>query len=402
MPDLVPILLGFFLLAAVLRIDTYFSLVYLVAAAYLLGRLWSHQAMRQLRTRRRLVNRAFPGEEIPIELEVTNDGWLPVPWVEMHDSLPVEMASPPFFRQALAMLPRETRRFSYRLTGHRRGYYPIGPMIWRTGDLLGFAPIQIGSQASEYIIVYPRVLPLQTLGLPTRSPLASLPAPAPLFEDPSRIQGVRPYQHGDSPRRIHWSASASARKLLVKRYQPAIARETLICLDLAQENYAFQRLFPATELAVVTAASIANHIIVRESLSVGLCAQAIDPLAHGLTTFSLPPRRERAHLMSILEVLARAQTYAEVSPGTTTPVPLPQFLREQSLRVSWGTTVVVITGSRSNALTRSLLYLKERGCAVVLVLVMPPPPAANSAPHQGEPVGVPAYVVWREDEIKTL
>ena len=33
MPDLIPILLGLFVLAALLRIDTYFSLVYLLAAA---------------------------------------------------------------------------------------------------------------------------------------------------------------------------------------------------------------------------------------------------------------------------------------------------------------------------------------------------------------------------------
>ncbi|MCD6284556.1 MAG: hypothetical protein J7M39_01420, partial [Anaerolineae bacterium] len=74
MPDLVPILLGLFVLAALLRIDTYFSLVYLLVAAYVVGRLWSRQTMRQLRTRRRLVSRAFPGEEISVELEVANQG----------------------------------------------------------------------------------------------------------------------------------------------------------------------------------------------------------------------------------------------------------------------------------------------------------------------------------------
>ncbi len=412
MPDLVPILLGLFVLAALLRIDTYFSLVYLLIAAYLVGRLWSRQAMRQLRTRRRLVSRAFPGEEISVELEVANQGWLPVPWVEMHDSLPVEMIAPPFYRRVITMLPHETQRFTYTLMCYKRGYYTIGPMTWRTGDLLGFAPQEVGSQTSEYIIVYPRVLPLHKLGLPTRSPLASLPASAPLFEDPTHITGVRPYRHGDSPRRIHWTASAGAGSLLVKRYRPAIARETLICLDLAQEDYAFQRLYAASELAIVAAASLANHIIVREHLSVGLCTQATDPLQDATVTFSLPLRRERTHLMSILEVLARAKSYAVVEDAERAPLPLPEFLRVQSLGLSWGATIIVITGSESEDLLESLLYLRQRGFAVALLLVMPPPPesptpaapavTATAERSRTTVVGLPVYRVWREEELETL
>ena len=416
MPDLIPILLGLFVLAALLRIDTYFSLVYLLAAAYVVGRLWSVQTMRQLRTRRRLVNRAFPGEEISVELEVANQGWLPVPWVEMHDSLPVEMIAPPFYRRVITMLPRETRRFTYTLTCHKRGYYTIGPMTWRTGDLLGFAPQEARSQTSEYIIIYPRVLPLQKLGLPTRSPLASLPARAPLFEDPTRISGVRPYRHGDSPRRIHWTASAGAGSLLVKRYQPAIARETLICLDLAQEDYAFQRFYAASELAVITAASLANHIIVRENLSVGLCVQATDPLQDATVTFSLPPRRERAHLMGILEILARVKSYAVAADAKHAPIALPQFLRRQSLGLSWGTTIIVITGRESEALLESLLYLKQQGFAVALLLVMPPPTEpptvigttvahtveATAERSRNAVIGLPAFRVWREEELELL
>jgi hypothetical protein len=176
-PNLIPVLIGLFVLAALLRIDTYFSLVYLLAVAYVLGRFWSRQSMKQLRTERRLVSRAFPGETIAVELRVSNDGWLPVAWVEMHDSLPAEMASPPTYRRVLTMMPHEERRFGYALSASKRGYYRIGPMTWRTGDLLGFAPQQTAHHRPETIIVYPRVVSLERLGLPTRSPLASIRPP---------------------------------------------------------------------------------------------------------------------------------------------------------------------------------------------------------------------------------
>jgi uncharacterized protein (DUF58 family) len=267
-------------------------------------------------------------------------------------------------------------------------------LFMQTGDLLGVTRPLTVRKDPEYVIVYPRVLPLEKLGLPTHSPLAILPAPAPLFEDPTRIMGVRPYQIGDSPRRIHWTSTAKAGEMLVKRYQPAIARETLICLDFSQESYAGRRFYDASELAIIAAASLANHIIVREGLAVGLTTQAVDPLEDTVTEFSLPPRHERAHLMSILEVLARAQT-------TPTPaLPFPEFVRRETTRLSWGATVIAITGIESDPLYETLAYLRGAGFALALILVMP-----STAPGDLRQVGMgklPIYRVWREAGLGAL
>ena len=405
MRNLIPALIGLFVIAALLRIDTYFSLVYLLAATYVLGRVWSRQSMKQLQTQRRLVSRAFPGETISVELRVLNDGWLPVPWVEMYDSLPVDMASPPYYRRVLTMMPHQERRFDYRLSASKRGYYLIGPMTWRTGDLLGFAPQQTGRHQPETIIVYPRVVSLDSLGLPTRSPLASIAAPTPLFEDPTRVVGVRDYQIGDSPRRIHWTASAGADRLLVKRYQPAIARETLICLDLNQDAYSFQRLYAASELAIITAASLANHIIVHEGLAAGLTTQGVDPLEDRIAAMSVPARRGRAHLMSILEILARAQTYRVEAggdlPSGNAPLPLADFLRRAALRLSWGATIVLITGKETDAILGALLHLRQQGFAVALILVMPAPPD-DASKSGAAALRLPIHHVWREEELERI
>jgi hypothetical protein len=157
---------------------------------------------------------------------------------------------------------------------------------------------------------------------------------------------------------------------MVKRYQPAIARDTLICLDLFQGDYGRRQRHTATELAIVTAASLANHVIVREGLPVGLLTAARDPLA-GVDTrpldaerpqalagegpdraqeqglpltselasawgpsdrqasphqtarvvrFSLPPRTGRGQLMRVLEILARIQSVPENVKLTVAPV----------------------------------------------------------------------------------
>ena len=258
-----PFILALFAIAALLRISFFFTILYLFLALALLSRLWMRRRVERLHVERRFVNRAFYGDRVTVDLMVHNSGWLPIPWLELRESVPVDLLTPPLKSQVFSLGSRERWRLSYTLDCRRRGYYPIGPLTIRTGDLLGMVRSSTGQVAPDHLVVYPQIVPLHQLGLPTRSPLVALPARMPLFEDPARVTGVRDYQRGDSPRRIHWTATASAGRLLVKQYQPAIARETLICLDLEQGDYHWRQRYTATELAIVVAASMANHVIVH-------------------------------------------------------------------------------------------------------------------------------------------
>ncbi len=391
MRNFVPFLLVLFVIAALLRVDFFFTVVYLFFAVYLLSRLWTRRMADRLRVQRHFTNRAFPGESVTVDVVVHNTGWLPIPWLELHESLRVELTAPPFYRKVVSLGPRERQHLYYTLYCRRRGYYPVGPLTMRTGDLLGIVHPNQAQVAPDHIIVYPRVVPLQQFGLPTRSPQVALPARSPLFEDPARVRGVRDYQRGDSPRRIHWTATASAGRLLVKQYQPSIARETLICLDLDKEDYERHQQYTATELAIVVAASIANHIVVRERLPVGLIAEAWDPLLDDRARFFLPPRSERAHLMSLLEVLARVQV--------TSAVPFVDLLHRESVNLSWGATLAVITGCESEALFDTLVYLRRAGFAVALILVQPTQPSAELQ-KRGNLLGVPIHRIWHERDLE--
>ena len=391
MKNFVPFLLVLFVIAALLRVDFFFTVVYLFFAAYLLSRLWARRTEERLSVQRRFVNRAFFGDQVPVDVIVRNTGWLPIPWLEVNETLPVQLTSPPFYRRVVSLGMHERRHFHYILNCRQRGYYPIGPLTLQSGDLLGFVARSLTQAASDYLIVYPRVVPLHRLGLPTHSPLVALPARSPLFEDPARVMGVRDYQRGDSPRRIHWTATASAGRLLVKQYQPAIARETLICLDMDGADYEQGHRHAAVELAIVTAASIASHISVREKLPVGLATEGRDSLLDRQIRFYLPPRPERAHLMSLLEVLARVQTASEA--------PFADLLRRQSVSLAWGATLSVITGRESDALLDTLVYLKRTGFAVALILIQPGRPRADLH-AQASLLGVPIHRVWHDHDLE--
>jgi uncharacterized protein (DUF58 family) len=388
----VPFLLVLFAISALLRVDFFFTILYLFFGVYLLSRLWARRLVERLEVERRFASHAFQGDWVTVDVTVHNASWLPVPWLEIHEALPVQLIAPPFHREVISLGPHERRHLRYHLNCRRRGYYPIGPLTMQTGDLLGVERRSVARAEPSYLTVYPRVVALHKLGLPTRSPLVALPARAHLFEDPARVMGMRDYQPGDSPRRIHWTATASTGRLLVKQYQPAIARETLICLDLDQSNYERGQRYTATELAIVIAASIASHIATREKLPVGLATEAQDPMLNNQVHFFLPPRSERAHLMSLLEVLARVQVASEA--------PFADLLRRASVNLAWGATLTVITGCGSETLFDTLSYLRRAGFAVALILVGSSRPSAELR-ERSDLLNLSIHRVWRERDLET-
>jgi uncharacterized protein (DUF58 family) len=344
-----------------------------------------------------------------------NGGWLPAPWLEVHDSFPVQLAAPPFFRHASSLRGHGTQSLEYELHCHDRGYYEIGPLTMRTGDLMGADAMcstrsRTVQLAAQPLIVYPKVLPLHTLGLPTHSPQVAVPARSPLFQDPARVMGVRDYRRGDSPRRLHWTATAKASartattRLMVKQYQPAISRETMICLDLFREDYGRRNWAIATERAIVVAASLANHIVVRERLPVGLVTEGHDPRQpeEAMQRFAFPPRAGQGQLMRLLEALACVQVISTSgAPGAAAPEAggggFAVMLRETARDLSWGATLVIVTGREPSELTDTLFYLRRAGFAVALILVRSGRLSAESA--SSSRLGVSVYRVWEESDV---
>jgi uncharacterized protein (DUF58 family) len=164
---------------------------------------------------------------------------------------------------------------------------------------------------------------------------------------------------GDSLRRVDWKASASTGRMQVKIFEPSIALETLIFLDLNAEGYNFKNRIDATELAVVIAASIAAWVAEKHQ-TVGLKVNGRDPFQpDGLPQY-IPPRKGQAHLIRILETLARV----EVETGG----PIASIVQRQRYHLPWGTTLIVITGQVKDELLSELYQARRAGQNAVLIL----------------------------------
>lgn len=362
MAPYIPLLLVLTIVAVILRQTTVLTILYLIAGIYLAGRFWSQRALRNIVVERRFNQRAFLDQRVTVRVTVRNRGWLPVVWMRLHESLPVGLAAPNYFQQVISLGGHAEQSFEYRINARKRGYYLIGPLFLHSGDLLGLSGEHRIEVRADRLIVYPRIVPSTLIRLPSRSPFGSIRAANPLFEDPSRTIGKRDYQTGDSLRRLDWKATAAVGRLQVRQFEPSIALETVIYLNMDLDDYPTRRRVDLVELAIVAAASFSSWST-RQKHAVGFVSNGTDPLAVDHCVQPMAPHAGSGHLTQILDTLARI----DVSSKT----PFLQTLRSTSAILPWGTTLVIITGRLDEDLLRELFPIRRRGLNAVLVPVGP-------------------------------
>jgi uncharacterized protein (DUF58 family) len=372
--------------ALLLRVDFIYYILYVVIGIFLWSRWYASRAMKHLRVGRVFDKRAFLGEIVEVTITIRNESRLSVPWLQVTESIPPELRMEEPLRRVLSLGGRDEVRLTYHVRGQQRGYYRLGPMRLAAGDLFGLAESRDSQLGSEFLTVYPRILPLADLGLPSRLPFGTIASRQRMFEDPARPMGVRAYRSGDSPRQVNWKASAHVDQLLVRRLEPAISLETVILLNLNRDDYERRDRQYSTEWAVVIAASVANHLIAQRQ-AVGLMSNGVDPLrlgeerreydettgrlmfreADGARTeylgATIPPRTGRAHLMKLLEQLARLEN--------DTTMPLVSWASSVVAGLNWGVTLLIITSTGDVATCNAVHRLVRSGYNPILVAVEP-------------------------------
>ncbi len=385
-----PLLFVRLLIASLMRGDFALTLLYLVVGALVAGLWWSKRALAQVKTKRRFTTHAFLGERIQIDLQVKNKGWLPLPWLEMRETLPVDLVGPNSFQSVIHLGPGAEANFEYSVEARKRGYYPIGPLSFSTGDILGLRESLQSVMQAEHLVVYPKIVPSTSMSIPSYSPQGTLRHALPLFEDPARVFSKRGYASGDSLRRVDWKSTAVTGKLQVKVFEPSIALETCLILNLNGDDYYFRGRIDSTELAIVTAASIANWIVQNKQM-VGIAVNGRDPLTLDGKPQVISPRKGKPHLMRILETLARADR----KDGSA----LVPLIQSQRFELGWGTTLIVITGSADEELIHEL-YQARRGGQNALLILVGVDGSEEASRQRAKTFGIPVFSIVSERDLQ--
>ncbi len=389
MSSFLTLLVALLVIASFLRGDFALTLIYLVVGALAAGIWWSRRSMTQVLARRQFSSHAFLGEKIRIDLHVRNKGWLPLPWLELRETLPVALAGPNSFQSVIHLGPGADANFEYSVEARKRGYYLIGPLSVTTGDILGLTDAVVAQSPAEPLVIYPRIVPFTSMEIPSHSPQGTLGHNMPLFEDPTRVFGKRGYLSGNSLRRIDWKASASSGRLQVKLFEPSIALETFVVLNLNAEDYYYRTRIDSMELAIVIAASVSNWIIGKRQM-VGMMVNGHDPLADDGRPQTIPANKGKRHMMRLLETLARVEIADQSA--------LVPLLQQQRYRLTWGTTLIVITGGLSEALLDELHQARRSGQNPV-VIVAGTDTAEEAIYRRAKILGIPVYNIATERDL---
>jgi uncharacterized protein (DUF58 family) len=377
--------------AFLLRVDFIFYIAYVCMGIYGWNRWMTPRLLAKLKVGRAFTTHAFWGEKTTVTIKIENPSRISIPWLLIHESLALELRGTEEMNRVVSIDGRKTAVYTYHIQSHRRGYYQLGPMHLSTSDLFGFLPDQVGTIGAEYITIYPRIIPLTQLGLPSRLPFGTIASRQRLFADPARPMGIRDYRSGDSLRQINWKASAHTRQLMVKTFEPAISLETAVLLNLHTNDYVRKTRSYAAEWAIEIAASLAAHLIDRRQ-PVGLLTTGVDPLqlftedesafekesgrllARDLSELrtqnpkallppAIPPRNGRVHLMKVLERLARIEAEETIS--------FNEWAIPACSHLSWGVTLLIITAKGDTSTCHTIHRLVRTGFNPVLITVEP-------------------------------
>ena len=340
--------------------------------------------------------RAEIGESVVVRLEVRNRGRLTIPWVLIEDAAPLRALSQIPSRLDIdgsrihleRLSASEQLVLSTRVTFRARGYYQFGPSWVETGDLFGLHRRYRVLGPPGYVLVRPSVIPLESYDIQSRRPLGEVRFAHRLYEDPTRISGVRDYQFGDSLNRIHWRATARLGKFHSKTYEPSCVAEGMILLDFHESSYPLRGNLARVELAVVAAASIANALTQlgqpvgfvtngRDAVdrirpegpamefstrhAARVAAQEEDPNDR-LRPIMLPISRGEESYLGILDTLARL----ELTDG----LHFDSLISEVRPRLPRNATLLVVAPAITETVAVALAELNQQGLSVAVIWVV--------------------------------
>jgi uncharacterized protein (DUF58 family) len=261
--------LALLLLGLVFKLSLLVYAMYVLLGVLFLSRFFSRTWTGQLAATRLCAGEVFEiGERTEVTVEIENTGRLAVPWLIIEESLPREalMQMPHHLEvdgerlDLTRLAPGETTILNYQVTFLQRGYYQLGPVLLETGDVFGLHRRYRVATEPHFALVLPKVLPLQGYNLASRRPLGEIRVVHRLYEDPTRLAGVRPYQQGDPLRRIHWRATARTGEIHSRLYENSRVAGATFLLDFHTRNYQGAGAAASAELAIVTVAALANAV----------------------------------------------------------------------------------------------------------------------------------------------
>jgi hypothetical protein len=255
---------------------------------------------------------AFEGDSLFLRKELSNNKFLPLPWVFVKFSVSRNLifegsegknVSDAHYQSDLfsIMMYQSIRRKMYFVCA-KRGFYRLRNITMACSNLLynrRFNKNMDGAVAE--LAVFPKLLDNgDDINLLYKNLDATILSNSLINPDPFEFRGIREYEPTDPMRDINFKASAVAQQLMVNIHAPTSSKRLEIVLNL-EHNRPYPE-FELYEQAIRLAATMAERYI-NEGVKLGLYTNGKDTTTGGNT--AVKAGEGPIHMYNIFQALAR-------------------------------------------------------------------------------------------------
>jgi uncharacterized protein (DUF58 family) len=212
----------------------------IIFALLVLAAILPLRSLRQLEVARKQIEPVTAGDQLTVEITITNPTDQPKTLLQLQDTIPYVLGQA--VKTAIELIPpQSTQKWIYYQLADKRGVYRWQTLQIRTATPLGLFWCRRGRELPAIAIVYPQILILSV---------------CPLIDDLGREESVqfrhrersaqtategitralRPYRVGDPTRLIHWRTSARYGELKVRELEVFNGgQDIIISLDSSGE-----------------------------------------------------------------------------------------------------------------------------------------------------------------------
>jgi uncharacterized protein (DUF58 family) len=316
------------------------------------------------------VQHAFAGEEVEMVEKITNRKLLPLPWLRLESSIQaglqfeqqsdLNISSGDYYqnhRSLFSLAPYTEIVRRHKVVCAQRGSFFLQSATLTCGDLFGFHALSKPLKLNARLIVYPKIMEIDDILLPSHSWLGDTVVRRWVVNDPFMISGVREYRSGDTLNHLNWKATARTGALQVHNHDYTANQRLMILLnfDVTEEMWTAVTEPELIELGLSYAASIAQYTI-DKGLETGfgcngyLLDQSKDPLM-------ILPGLGQEHLTFIYEEMAKLV----IARSSDFPTFMERELINQTGEL---TDFLLITAFVSEKMQQYINDLRQQGHAV--------------------------------------
>ena len=212
--------------------------------------------------------RAIEGETLTLTTVLTNEKWLPLPWVAVKFRVSRHLLfadtdnsniTDQYYRNDLyniLMRQRVTRRLKFECG--KRGFYRIDTVDLAAWDILMEAKNAEVVPVGAHLTVYPAMISVSEVDNICVQIYGHMRAKSVIHPDPFSFRGIREYSPSDPLRAVNFKASAKGQELMVNLWEHMNSREVIMLYNLERHSVWHNEVLDEHTIKVV--ASLADRL----------------------------------------------------------------------------------------------------------------------------------------------